>query len=89
MHRRIDLAVYMAGLVASGLLAAAVMGCGTVQTRLDGCDPDVAHAEMLTCVTDADVPVGPEQTAQVVAWCAARAALKACPPVRSAALGAP
>ena len=83
------LVVHLLGLAAALGLAAMIAGCGSVSTRVENCDPDVAHAELIACVTDADVPEGPEQTAQVVAWCAARAALKACPPVRDAALRAP
>lgn len=81
------LVVHLFGLAAALVMAAVLGGCGSVSTRIENCDADAAHAELIACVTDADVPEGPEQTAQVVAWCAARAALKACPPVRSAALG--
>ena len=83
------LVVHLLGVAAALGLVAMVAGCGPVSTRVENCDADVAHQELISCVTDADVPEGPEQTAQVVAWRAARAALKACPPVRAAALRAP
>lgn len=80
------LIVHLLGIGAALITAAFLTACGGVATRIENCDAEIAHAELISCVTDADVPEGPEQTAQVVAWCAARAALKGCRPVREAAL---
>ena len=78
--RRIETAVYLLGVLAlAGLAAMVLHGCGVASTTRPVCDPDVAHRELVLCVTDADVPSTPEQMAQVVTWCAARAALLSCP----------
>ena len=78
--RHAETAVYLLGVLALAALAAAVFhGCGAIQPTRPVCDPDVAHRELVLCVTDADVPSTAEQMAQVVTWCAARAALKSCP----------
>ena len=78
--RHAETAVYLLGVLALAALAAAVFhGCGGIQPTRPVCDPDVAHRELVLCVTDADVPSTAEQMAQVVTWCAARAALKSCP----------
>lgn len=81
MSRTVDL-VYACGLACAVALAFALMACGAQPTPAPICDPDVAHRELVLCVTDADVPAAPEQMAQVVTWCAVRAALKSCPSVR-------
>ena len=78
--RHAETAVYIIGVLALAALAAAVFhGCAVAPDTRPVCDPDVAHRELVLCVTDADVPSTTEQMAQVVTWCAARAALKSCP----------
>ena len=80
------LVVYLMGLGAAMIMAALLVGCVARWPTLDGCDAEIAHQELIACVTDAAVPEGPEQTAQVVTWCSARAALKACQHLRTGAL---
>ena len=80
MKQNAETAIYLLGVMALAALAAAVFhGCAVAPATRPVCDPDVAHRELVLCVTDADVPSTTEQMAQVVTWCAARAALKSCP----------
>lgn len=81
---RVADAVYGVGLVAAVVWAFVLMaGCsalpGAAQDVLAGCDEQRAFEELRSCVRDADVPEGREQAQQVITWCAARAALFACP----------
>ena len=80
MKQNAETAIYLIGILALAALAAAVFhGCAVAPTTRPACDPDVAHRELVLCVTDADVPSTTEQMAQVGTGCAARAALKSCP----------
>ena len=81
MTRAQDLG-FAVSLACAVAMAWVLMACATVApTAAPICDPTIAHRELVLCVTDADVPSSPEQMAQVVTWCAVRAALKSCPSV--------